>query len=787
MALQILQNLFGRNKPAPDNPPNEKKVVGFVDSLADTKSNPLIEQFHRQWYTNIAFRRGYQWIQVAPDSRSITVPPEEYDRVRMTVNKILQIHMAKMARLSKETPIWGTDYEDLDDEDARDAARADEALLKSIFNSEEMEVEQLWFLSWAIDTGNAFWKPCWDADAGGYLDTFDFSEDDGGGTEGDRENPDGSEESKIIRPDAFQINEGEIPAGDAKLLLVPPFDIIRENWAKPLKHSRWVIHLHDDSLEQILEDWPERGKLVKPEKDDSNRAYYQKKLQALLPSQFGAGGYSSDSKRRQATVKHYYGQPTPKRPHGTYICIANGIWLNPFPGKDGFVPAPLPYEYLWKCKKKFPFIEMIDIPVSGSGIGMATVENLIPPQKGYNRVFSQMIENGNNFGNIKATAHRDANLETEAFDDSGNEVVYYDGDKPPGFIQPPSLPNQVTGQFPLYESAFMDISGQHEPTRGQAPGGVTSGIALQQLQESDDSRNHPTMVFFRHALKEAGEHILYLYREMMSDGETRSVRYREKQNGDYKHSYETISKDQLPPKFHISVQLESTTNRTRETRRQQIQNAFQMGILGDQNDPRVKKKVLAALEFGGLQQFFMDNELDQKNARENIDKIERGELEPIGPGQPVMGANGTPLVGIDGQPMPPPPMMGIKVNPWEDHGEHLEVYNNFRKSERFKTWPPEKQDILNRLAEGHAKALEPPPPPPPQPKVSISAKQDLAPGQVESYLELPPPAAPPPGAVPPAPPPSSLPPTPGGESLAGPPSAPGSGFDINPPTPMGSG
>ena len=677
-----------------DKLPNEKAVVSKVEEFYKESDMTLMNSLYIEWFTNIAMRCGNQYIDIDSNFGRVNFPQSNVDRVRIICNRMQAMHTTKVGKLLMDAPVWSV-TPDVKGEDGKDVARGDESLLRNLFNNEEMDAEKILFLGWAVDTGNIFWKIIWDHESGDEIEDMD------GNT---------------------------IREGDVRLLMVSPFEILCDPSAKDgVLRGEWVMHVHEESLDFIKSEWPERGEMVSAETDRTQRAFYLKKVGNIIGNsgEFYAG--EDKKKEKVAVVKELFFRPDSKNQKGRYMVVANGRWLNPTP--EGKV-AQLPYRHLYASRRferePFPFVQTRDLPVSGSPWGRGTMQDEIPIQKGYNRTWSQIIENANYFGNLKLLSPTGASISMEAYDDSGNEIVSFtSGFGEPHFMQPHSLPSHVTNLIGMYQQEFMAVAGIHEVTQGQKPPvGVTSGIAISQLQQSDDVRMQPTQIFFRSALRKAGEHALALYREFMVDGESRQV------NVLGKEGYESIKVDRdkmgdsIPM---VRVQLQSETAWEREVKRKQVQEAYKTGLFGDPNDPQVRKTVLSALEYGDLQKFFEDYEMDERNAKQNIDDIENGKLQ-------VIGENEGPPDSL-GQPTKIP-QQGIPAEAWEDHNVHLRVYNNFRKSEKWRGWAPQMKQILNELAEVHAKMLAPPPPEPPPPRVSLAISSKALPGEVAEMAGL---------------------------------------------------
>ena len=677
-------------------PNNERAVVSLVDDLYSETDRTLMSSLYLQWFVSIAMRSGLQYIDIDPKFGRINIPDSDRDRVRMIVNRMQASHMTKVGKLAMDNPVWSVTPE-VNEEDAKDVARSDEALLRDLFNNEDVETDRLLFLGWAVDTGNVFWKIVWDKDLGDEITDLEGN--------GVRE-------------------------GDVRLIMVPPYEIIGDPSAKDgVLRGDWVMHAHEETLENIRAEWPEHGERVKAETDNSQRVFYYKRVTNIIGNIGDIYGHGEKDKGKKAILKELYYRPDAKNPQGRYIVVANGIWLNPTEnGKVG----PLPYPHLYSDRRfadePVPFVQMRDLPISGSPWARGTMQDQVPIQKGYNRTWSQTIENANYFGNLKLLSPRGAKISTEAYDDSGNEVIEYTpGFGEPHFMAPASLPAHVMSLFELYPREFMAVSGMYEVTSGQRPQGVNSGVALAQLQQSDDVRMQPTQVFYRSCLKKAGEHALALYREFMVDGEERQV----KVSGEEGFESVTVVREKMGDKAPlVRVKLQSDTAWERELKRQQVQNAYEKGLFGNPQDPQVRKTVLGALEYGDLQKFFEDSEMDEKNAKRNIEDIEQGNLVQVGMTEGPVGP-----MGISQQ----LPKLGLPAENWEDHATHIRIYNNFRKSLKWRQWPPDKKRILNDLAEAHAKMLVPPPEPV-QPKINLSVNAKALPEQVAELANLPKPS-----------------------------------------------
>jgi hypothetical protein len=73
---------------------------------------------------------------------------------------------------------------------------------------------------------------------------------------------------------------------------------------------------------------------------------------------------------------------------------------------------------------------------------------------------------------------------------------------------------------------------------------------------------------------------------------------------------------------------------------------------------------------------------------------------PTGPdGQPVLGPDGNPIDPVSGQPHQPQPPM--PANSWDNHPVHIQVHNQFRKTQQFELLPPEIKQAFELHVQSH--------------------------------------------------------------------------------------
>jgi hypothetical protein len=128
-------------------------------------------------------------------------------------------------------------------------------------------------------------------------------------------------------------------------------------------------------------------------------------------------------------------------------------------------------------------------------------------------------------------------------------------------------------------------------------------------------------------------------------------------------------------------------------------------------DPR---KGLELMEVGGINKVYEQFQRDEKQAqRENMrmSKITPDDLQQHSETQQAL-AQIDPQTGEPtnpdfrdpqtGQPLNPP--LIVPVNTWDDHNTHIEVHNNFRKSQSFELLPEELKSLFEAHVQDHKAA-----------------------------------------------------------------------------------
>ena len=263
---------------------------------------------------------------------------------------------------------------------------------------------------------------------------------------------------------------------------------------------------------------------------------------------------------------------------------------------------------------------MVCREVAGQFYGKSVIEELIPYQKEYNSCKNRLHEfiKRATIGNIMV---EEGSIDIEELEDCGLEpgriLVYQQGHRPPESMQNGHLPTEIITEMMNLRSDMEYIAGTSQlMVTGGLPSGVTSGTAIENLRDIDNTRLSLTGDHIREAVKELGELILKVYK--LYANTPRIVSYTGSNN---------IAKAITWTKEDIkSTDIEFTTENelleSEEMQKQKFFEAFNLGLFTDDDGripARVKKKGVEYMKLGSYSELLSMDELQLQSAqRENL-------------------------------------------------------------------------------------------------------------------------------------------------------------------------
>jgi hypothetical protein len=273
----------------------------------------------------------------------------------------------------------------------------------------------------------------------------------------------------------------------------------------------------------------------------------------------------------------------------------------------------------------------------------------------------------------------------------GALVEYLPGLGKPEPLQLQQLPAYVLNELPVIKADMDDISGQHAPSRGMAPGqGVTAATAIAFLQEKDDNIMTPTYDSIEAGIQKTARHTLIDVQEKWDV--PRIVRVTGMDG-----AFDAVELKGAQISTDIKVEGGSALPDSRPARQAFLMEMFTSGAI-------TSPMLLDMLDFGGVKKLTAQIRIDKDQAarenlrlkqltEEDIMMYNEEKVMEFQMGQNEQSENGAPMYNPD-DPATFPPM--VEVHDYDNHEIHVLTHNNYRKSQEFETLPEPVKQEFNR-------------------------------------------------------------------------------------------
>lgn len=333
---------------------------------------------------------------------------------------------------------------------------------------------------------------------------------------------------------------------------------------------------------------------------------------------------------------------------------------------------------------RYPFIKLTHVP-TGSFYGDSVITDVLPLQKEYNRTRGQIIESKNRMAKPQLTAPKGSINPRAITTEPGQVILYRPGFQPPQPLPLQNLPSYVLQELDQIRLDIDDIAGQHEVSRGTVPPGVTAATAISFLQEQDDSMLSYSVSSLEDGVQTLAKMVLNYVIQFWD-----APRMVKVTGPDGSFDVISLMSSDIDGNTDIRIETDSALPTSRSAKQAFVMDLMKMGFI----DP---DKGLEVMEIGGINKIYEQINTDKRQAqRENI-RMQQIPEEVLGQFQQAqqmfrdnqgMKPDGTPMA-----PVPPP----VSVNTWDNHAVHIQVHNNFRKSQTFEALP----DAIKAAFESH--------------------------------------------------------------------------------------
>lgn len=671
------------------------RVISWTKS-AHLRCRTLRQQLERQWYVNMAFYAGKQNVQILPISNSsgsssgvrLYIPPAPYYRSRPVVNRIRPIIRTEMARLTSQKPSATVVPSSSEDKDLA-AAQAGEQIWDSVYANKKINSIFRQSALWSLCTGNGFMKVYWDP------------------SKKSDQWQDYSPEEKALAAQMGAPAE-KPPDGDFCFENVTPFHLfIPDLMKEDIEEQPYVIQVQTRNPEWVKLNY---GIDVAPNVMEASDILNDSFLNLV-----GAGDFKQDS------VLCYEVWVKPKNvsflPEGGMFSIVGDQLVQFVKGN--------PYTH-----NQYPFAKFPHIP-SGRFYADSVLNDLVPIQREYNRTRGQIIENKNRMGHLQLMAAKGSVDASKITTEPGQVVQYNLGFPPPEPLPLQAVPSYVLQELDRMLMDFEDISGQHQVSKGQVPSGVTAATAINFLQEKDESMLSVTY----DSIEEAFEKIAY------------QTLCHVKQYWEFPRQVKVTGRDgvfnvisfrgaDLRGNTDIRVEAGSALPTSKSAKQALLMDLMTQGFIPPE-------KGLELMDVGGINRLYDEIKVDASQAtRENMKMaaVTQDQMsayaetfmpkpDPMGQLGGMLGGlqdpnsqdptnpdplsqqppslvdpnTGQPLVDQMGNPTEPP--LIVPVNSYDAHQAHIQIHNNYRKSQEFEQLAPEVKNLFEAHVNQHMMAL----------------------------------------------------------------------------------
>ena len=554
-----------------------QKVLEDLEKRKQERS--VLEQ---QWTLNANFLVGNQYCEINPYRGDIEQLEPVYDWLeRETFNQIAPLVETRIANLKKLSFMMKVNpaTNELDD---YAKAETSTSVLQHTQKVTDFESKKNTSIGWNELTGNCFWLSWWDKDKGEKYAVEQTLDIDANG------------EQKSTETAYYQ--------GDLDYGLITPYELYPESiFKQTVEAQRSIILEQVKTVDDIYD-------LYGVKVEGTNVETFE-----LTPIGSGGGfGYENTT----VTIGHrtldnaekvitYFERPSKHKPNGQMIIIIGDKHLVYY--------GDLPYS-------RIPIVQSVCIEVAGQFFGKSAIERMIPIQRAYNGCVNRIHEFIKQVA-IGSYIVEEGSIDIEFYEQEGQApgayLVYKQGSQPPVPIQNGTLPSEImTERYNLKQDMEYAAGVSQLMVYGQAPSGVTSGKALDNLMEIDNTRLSLTGDHIRNAVKKLAIMWLEIYKKYATTH--RIVNYVGANNigKAIVWSHEDINS------YDVEYTTENELLMSEDAQKQRFFDMYNMGMFTD-DDGRIPMRVkLRALEYSKVGNYsdIMNINLLQMQAaqRENV-------------------------------------------------------------------------------------------------------------------------------------------------------------------------
>ena len=581
-------NLFGgkKNKEAIDtdrdgNTLYKEDIINKVmEDLTKRKGERQI--LEQQWTLNANFLAGNQYCEINTYRGDIEQLEPVYDWLEREVfNQIAPLIETRIANLKKISYVMKVKPATNELKDY-DKAEISTSVLQYTQKATDFASKNNTAIYWKELCGNVFWISWWDKDKGEKIAVSHSIEIDENGIENKKE---------------IAYYQGDLDYG-----LLTPYEVYPESVFKQgVENQRSIILEQVKTVDDIYD-------LYGIEVEGTTVDTFE-----LTPMGSGGGfGYENTvvtlghrSVDNAQKVVTYMEKPSKHCPNGKMIIIV---------GDDNLVYyGDLPYD-------EIPIVQTVCIETAGQFFGKSVIERLIPYQRAYNGCINRIHEFIKRVA-IAGYIAEEGSIDVEEYEQNGQApgalLVYKVGTQKPVPIENGHLPSEIMQERYNLKNDMEYVAGVSQlMVNGATPSGVTSGTAIENLVEIDNTRLSLSGDHQRNSVSKLSILWLKIYKKYATT--RRIINY----VGTNNIAKAIVWSAEDINSYDVEYVTENELLMSEEMQKQRFFEAFNLGLFTDADGripERVKQKALEYMKIGNYTDMMNINLLQTQYAqRENV-------------------------------------------------------------------------------------------------------------------------------------------------------------------------
>jgi len=578
---------------------SDKGIIQMADDHHD-RTRYMRYGFERDWYANLLYRQGHQWIVWDGIARRFRQKQLKSWVPTPVTNKFASSLDALVSLVLRVQPEMMWKPTDPNDEEQKSLA---ETYTKATELAKERTLFRFWrheAAQWMVYTGNAFPVTFYDPKGGSdmsvpYLkcDVCNYEEMPTAFEQGcpqcEGTNTSYVLENGIPKEEKFKGGELITEVGTPFEMF---FDFTVTRW-QFLQEIQRIKHRPVDYFKR----YGPRGKKVQAGSPSTISEFYAGTLAYLSGSPGIVSGAASAGKNPTAPEHLYLRKPDDDFPNGLYLIYSGDTILekSDLPCKDVYGNYILPVNHL--CFD----------PIPGCALGKTVGNDLRPKQKQRNELESL----------IQLITMRCANpvwivpygTDVEGFSGEPGAVlksiqITPNASGEPRRLAGENIPSSLIEWMKNIDADFEEITSIYDVLKGQTPPGVTAGYAIQLLTERGQSRWGPLFQRWENGHTDWGMVVTSYIKNYMP---AEQLRLMLGEHGEW--DLEKFKSDD-PIRMTLTVEAGSTKPQSALAEQALIDSAIEKGLI-DPTDPANKSQLLRSM---GLSRFDNQSDWDMKDA-----------------------------------------------------------------------------------------------------------------------------------------------------------------------------